>query len=167
MRDTGRSSAIRRPHGTARRSRCFRGDDDGRVLLVKQADNEQWATIGGAVEPDESPAEAVRETAEEAGVTVQLRRVRAVLGGPEFRVRYPGGDETSQLTTVFDARVTAGTASADGDETLAAKWFAQEDLAAVKLSPTTWALLRGAGVLPVATPAASVVSRKCAVIVVK
>jgi len=33
-------------------------DDDGRVLLVRQADSDLWATIGGAVEPDESPEAA-------------------------------------------------------------------------------------------------------------
>jgi len=124
-------------------------DDDGRVLLVKQVDSRQWATIGGAVEPDESPADAaIRETAEEAGVTVELRGVRAVLGGPEFRVRYPNGDETSYVSTVFDARVVAGVAHAADDETLDVAWFHPGQLFGADLSGITWALLRGAGVLP-------------------
>ena len=50
-------------------------DDEGRLLLVRNADTGEWQTIGGAIEPDESPEEsAVREAAEEAGVTVELTR---------------------------------------------------------------------------------------------
>jgi len=39
-------------------------DEHGRVLLVREAETGLWQTIGGAVEPDESPAQAaVREAA--------------------------------------------------------------------------------------------------------
>src|SRR5581483_12340133 len=33
-------------------------DADGRVLLVRQADSGLWGTVGGAIEPDESPEDA-------------------------------------------------------------------------------------------------------------
>ena len=33
-------------------------DENDRVLLVKHADFEQWTTPGGAIEPEESPADA-------------------------------------------------------------------------------------------------------------
>ncbi len=73
-------------------------DGDGRVLMVRQADSGRWATIGGAVEPDEMPAHAAtREAAEEAGISLELGPVQTVTGGPEFRVRYPNGDETSYV----------------------------------------------------------------------
>ena len=40
-------------------------DAAGRVLLVRHADSGDWGTIGGFVEPDESPAQAaVREARE-------------------------------------------------------------------------------------------------------
>ncbi|MFL6178329.1 MAG: NUDIX domain-containing protein, partial [Actinomycetes bacterium] len=43
-------------------------DDSGRLLLVHQTDRRQWGTVGGAIEPGESPADAtVREAAEETG----------------------------------------------------------------------------------------------------
>ena len=124
-------------------------DEHGRVLLVRQADSGLWATIGGAVEPDESPQQAaVRETAEEASVTVELGRVRAVVGGRDHRVRYPNGDQTSYVSTVFDARVTAGRPGPDGDETLDVAWFAPSDLDGAELADITRAVLRDAGVLP-------------------
>jgi ADP-ribose pyrophosphatase YjhB (NUDIX family) len=44
-------------------------DDKGQILLVKRADNGQWAMPGGALEVGETPAEGVaREALEETGV---------------------------------------------------------------------------------------------------
>ncbi|HEY1635364.1 MAG TPA: NUDIX domain-containing protein, partial [Acidimicrobiales bacterium] len=58
-------------------------DPAGRVLLVRHADSEKWDTIGGFVEPDETPQEAaMREAREEASVEVELVRLLAALGGP-------------------------------------------------------------------------------------
>jgi ADP-ribose pyrophosphatase YjhB (NUDIX family) len=49
-------------------------DTEGRILLVKRADNGRWAMPGGALEVGETPAEGVvREALEETGV-----RCRAV-----------------------------------------------------------------------------------------
>lgn len=48
-------------------------DDDGRILLLKRADNRKWGVPAGAVEPNESAAEAaVRETKEETGLDVRI-----------------------------------------------------------------------------------------------
>lgn len=127
-------------------------DDRGRVLLVRQADTGQWATIGGAVEPDEAPADAaVREAREEAGITVELGGVRAVVGGPRLRIRYPNGDETSYVSTVFDARVAGGVPRPDGDETTGVAWFAVGELSRADLSGITRALLTAAG-MPAGSP---------------
>ena len=38
-------------------------DEAGRILLVRITDTHQWATIGGAVEPDESPERAAMREA--------------------------------------------------------------------------------------------------------
>lgn len=47
-------------------------DDEGRILLMKRADDETWCLPGGFVDPNESPAETVvRETREETGLNVQ------------------------------------------------------------------------------------------------
>ena len=87
-------------------------DGAGRLLLVRLIDTGNWATVGGAVEPDESPRDcAIREAEEEAGVTVQLGDVLGVLGGPDYYVTYPNGDETAYVVTVFDATVVGRNAS--------------------------------------------------------
>lgn len=125
-------------------------DDINRVLLVQIADTRQWATIGGAIEPDESPAEAaLREAEEEAGVCLSLGSLLGVVGGPEYRMVYPNGDQTCYVTTTFDARVISGTPTPDGDETVAVQWWAPEALPVERMSTFTNALLRAVGLLPV------------------
>ena len=122
-------------------------DEQGRILFVRLIDSGQWATIGGAVEPDESPRQAaLREAREEAGVTLELGPVRAVLGGPEYRVTYPNGDVTSYVAAVFDATVTAGTPRPDGDETSEVAWLDPHRLPLEEMGTLTKALLRDAGV---------------------
>ncbi len=117
-------------------------DDRGRLLLVREAQTGLWQTIGGAIEPDESPAQAaVREAAEEAGVVVELDGIRGVLGGPQFRMTYPNDDLVSYVPTIFDARVVNGEPRPDGEETIDVAWFAPDRLADVALSAFTIALL--------------------------
>jgi 8-oxo-dGTP pyrophosphatase MutT (NUDIX family) len=117
-------------------------DEDVRLLLVCEAETGLWQTIGGAIEPDESPTEAaIREAAEEASVEVELTGIRGVAGGPRFRMTYPNGDLVSYVSTIFDARVTRGTPHADGEETTDIAWFATDRLADVALSEFTRALL--------------------------
>jgi ADP-ribose pyrophosphatase YjhB (NUDIX family) len=124
-------------------------DGEGRILLVRLIDTDQWAVIGGAIEPDESPQQAaVREAEEEAGVAVALGDILGVIGGPEFRITYPNGDQTSYVSTVFDATVIAGTPKADGDETSAVAWWAPDQLPYEEMSSFTRALLGAVGISP-------------------
>ena len=120
-------------------------DETGRVLMVLNAETGLWQTIGGMLEPDESPHEAGRrEALEEAGVEVELRRVIAVAGGPDFRLTYPNGDQMAYVATIFDAVVIGGEPRADGDETAAVEWFTLEELAATETDDFTRALLSAA-----------------------
>lgn len=124
-------------------------DDSGRVLLVRLVESGLWATIGGAIEPDESPHHAaLREADEEAGIEVELGAVLAVLGGPEYRMTYPNGDQTSYVSTVFDAKIAAGTPTADDDETSAVEWWDPSALPQNQMSTFTRALLRDVGISP-------------------
>jgi ADP-ribose pyrophosphatase YjhB (NUDIX family) len=109
---------------------------------------DQWAVIGGAIEPDESPEEAaVREAQEEAGVEIRLGPILGVLGGPEYRITYPNGDRTSYVPIVFHATVDGGTPRPDGEETSAVRWWEVEELPLEEMSTLTKALLSASGVL--------------------
>ena len=110
--------------------------------MVLSRDSGRWQLPGGLVEPDESPQQAAaREALEEAGVTVALRGILAVLGGPEHRVTYANGDQVAYVATVFDAVVTAGEPTPDGAETSAAEWFTLRELAGLDTDESTQALL--------------------------
>ena len=122
-------------------------DDEGRILLVRLVDTDQWAVIGGAIEPDESPQQAaVREAEEEAGVGVSLGPILGVIGGPEFRITYPNGDQTSYVSTIFAATVIGGSPKPDGDETSSVGWWAPDQLPYGEMSSFTRALLRAVGI---------------------
>jgi 8-oxo-dGTP pyrophosphatase MutT (NUDIX family) len=116
-------------------------DEHGRLLLVREAQTGLWQTIGGAVEPDESPYEAAeREAAEEAGVRVRIERIRDVAGGPQFRLRYPNGDLVGYVPTIFDAHVIDGAPRPDGEETIEVAWFSARERGTADLTEFTRAL---------------------------
>jgi ADP-ribose pyrophosphatase YjhB (NUDIX family) len=122
-------------------------DGAGRILLVRLLDTDQWAVIGGAIEPDESPQQAaVREAQEEAGIDVALGRILGVIGGAEFRITYPNGDQTSYVSTIFDATVIGGSPHPDDDETSAVEWWPPDHLPFEEMSSFTRSLLRAVGV---------------------
>ena len=121
-------------------------DDAGRLLLVHQIDRAQWGTVGGAIEPGESPADAaVREASEETGLSVEVTRLVAALGGPPFEMTYPNGDECAYLSIVFDACVTGGTLTPDGDEVSECRWFTRTELAGADISSVSRAVLIATG----------------------
>lgn len=122
-------------------------DGDGRLLLMRSTDTDRWQTIGGMVDPDESPWDAARrEAVEESGLTVRLDRLRAALGGPDYRVHYPNGDLCSYVSIVFDATPVSGELAGD-DEVAELRWFATAEIAALDLDPLNRRLLHDLGVL--------------------
>jgi ADP-ribose pyrophosphatase YjhB (NUDIX family) len=118
-------------------------DDTGRLLLVRLIDTGKWATIGGAVEPDENPRDcAIREAKEEAGIGVELGAILGVFGGPEYRVTYPNGDESAYVVSVFQATLLRGTPRPDGDETSEVGWFERDEMPFDQMGGLTRALFR-------------------------
>lgn len=84
-------------------------DAQGRVLLEQRSDGGEWDIPAGAVDPGETPSEAIRrEVREEAGLEVQVVGVAGVFGGRRFRHTYPDGQEVEGFTVVFDCAVTGG-----------------------------------------------------------
>ena len=125
-------------------------DEAGRVLLAWAAGaSDGWSTVGGAVEPGESPAQAaIREAREEIGVEVRLGPLLDVLGGPDYEVTYRNGDRTAYVCAVYEAAIADGTpAPADGELSKVA-WFTREELQSIPLSRFARALLTATGYLP-------------------
>ena len=117
-------------------------DSAGRLLLVQQRASGVWSTPGGALEPDERPAEAVvRETWEETGLRVEPEALVGAYGGPEFVVRYPNGDEVQYAIMAFRCRVVGGELRPDHDETAAVHYWSAAEVATLPV-PDWLALLR-------------------------
>ena len=117
-------------------------DERGRVLLVRHADLHAWLLPGGAVEPDEAPAEAAaREALEETGLEVETGRVLGAFGGPAFHTVYPNGDRIAYVPVVFEGRIVGGRARPDGVETTEVRWFDPAEVADLALTPGARELL--------------------------
>jgi ADP-ribose pyrophosphatase YjhB (NUDIX family) len=109
-------------------------DEAERVLFIRRADDGRWGLPAGAVDPGESPAEAiVREVREETGLVVRVMRVAGVFGGAGFRHRYPNGDEAEWVVAVFDCEVVGGELVPQDGEALELRYFAPEEAPTLQL----------------------------------
>ena len=117
-------------------------DREGRILLVQHVEG-RWQLPGGAIDPGERPAEAIRrECREEAGIEIEPVDLAGVFGGPEYGITYANGDDAGWVVTVFDARIAAGEPAPSDDETQAVGWFHLRELDALELVPATRNTLR-------------------------
>lgn len=111
-------------------------DADNRLLLVQQRETGEWSTPGGAIELEDTPADAVvREVWEETGLLVRPVRIFAVYGGPHFVVRYSNGDETQYISAMFECEVVSGDVRADGDEIERAHFWSLAEARRLPLAP--------------------------------
>lgn len=95
---------------------------DGHVLVHQRADNKAWEVPAGAIDPGESPAQAlVREVYEETGLHVIPLRVVAVVGGET--VVHPNGDQTQPTCILFESKVVGGQLQARDGEALAFRYL--------------------------------------------
>jgi len=94
-------------------------DSQGWVLLERRSDNGEWDIPAGAVDPGETPREAItREVREETGLEVRVRGIAGVFGGNRYRHTYEDGQRVEGFTVVFDCEAVGGTlGSRDGEAT--------------------------------------------------
>jgi 8-oxo-dGTP pyrophosphatase MutT (NUDIX family) len=131
-------------------------DDARRLLLVRHSNGGIWVAPGGAMDPDETPADAVvRETWEETGLWVEPTRLVGVYAGPDFRVHYLNGDLVTYVMIVFACRVRAGSPRPDGVETLEVRYVPEREIGALPVSawlrvvwPAVFAPAGGLGFAP-------------------
>ena len=58
----------------------------------------------------------------------------AALGGTEYRITYPNGDQAACVPIVYEATVESGQPTADNDETTEVGWFDRDDLATLDIN---------------------------------
>jgi len=112
-------------------------DGDGRLLLMRRTDNDNWAMPGGAMDCGETIAEAaVRETKEETGIDCEITGLVGVYTNPRHVILYTSNGEVRQeCSLVFAARAVGGepTPSSESSEV---RWVSPADLADYGMHPS-------------------------------
>ena len=112
-------------------------DINGRMLLVRRCDTGDWELPGGNVDPGESASDAaVRETAEESGMTVEVTGLVGIYTDPGHVIADPRDGLVRQPFAVcFHARPLCGSPGGDQVETSDARWFPTGDIPALPIRP--------------------------------
>jgi len=120
-------------------------DEQGRILLGREAETGLWTLPGGAIDPTEHPADAaIRECFEETGLLVRPERLLGVFGGREFLVHYPNGDLTYYTVIAFEAVIVGGALAPDGDEIASLRYFDRLEWERLPVSPSSRIISRQA-----------------------
>ena len=110
---------------------------DGQVLLVRRTDDGYWELPGGWVDVGESASQAaIREVAEEAGVTIEVIGVIGVSSDPGHVLAYPRGDVRQQLAVCFHASAVDDQVRPDLSETSEVRWFDPDETLGLGMHPT-------------------------------
>lgn len=104
-------------------------EEDDRILMIRRTDNGNWAVPGGAIDLGESMVQAaVRETAEETGVTCEVTGLSGIYTDPRHVIHYTSNDEVRQeFCVVLMARWISGepTPSSESSEV---RWVDLDDV---------------------------------------
>ena len=114
---------------------CAVFDDNGRLALIKRADNNLWAMPGGALEVGETAAEgAAREFHEETGMICDITGLAGV-----FDSRLWGSTSRHHLYQfVFIGELVDSSEMGNGShkhEVLDVAWFAEDELPLAEMDP--------------------------------
>lgn len=111
-------------------------DDDGRILLHRRTDNDQWALPGGVMEIGETIAGcARREVCEETGLNVELLGIVGLYTDPGHVFAYDDGEVRQEFSICFRARVINGTV-VHSEESYEVRFFEPADIDDLPMVPS-------------------------------
>lgn len=110
-------------------ARCVIRDEAGRVLLIRRSDNGNWSLPAGGIELGESITDcAIREAAEETGLTVTELTPFAIYSGPAYTNKDMYGHTYDLITFAFRVDAYHGALLTETDETTDARFYAMDAL---------------------------------------
>lgn len=108
--------------------------EDGAVLLIRRTDNGNWALPGGAIEMNESVADAaIRETFEETGIKVEVTGLLGVYSDPRHVIHFTSNDEVRREFSIAVTAQPVGGELTPSSESSEVRWVAPGDLAAYNM----------------------------------
>lgn len=108
-------------------------NSEGELLLQKKNDG-SWSLPAGAIEPSESPQEAIkREVLEETGYVVRDLKLIDVFGGADFRYTYSNGHEVENIVILFLCFCESEPKKPSDDETVELGFFSRTDFPGLSL----------------------------------
>ncbi|MGI8309015.1 NUDIX hydrolase [Saccharopolyspora hattusasensis] len=112
---------------------AFVQDNAGRVLMIRRTDNDQYAIPGGAQDIGETVAQAaIRETAEETGIDIEIAGLIGVYSDPGHVIAYDDGEVRQELSLCFRARPISGTPRTSS-ESIEVHWVDPADIAPLNI----------------------------------
>ena len=103
-------------------------DEAERLLLVEKRDG-SWSLPAGAIEPCETPEEAVaREVMEETGFRCEQLRLIAAVGGDRSRPVYPNHDQVEYVILMFRCTAHPLSQPSDAAETKGLSYFHRSEM---------------------------------------
>ena len=119
-------------------------DSSGRLLLQEKSSGEGWSLPAGAIEPGESPEQAVvREVLEETGLVVTPKEILGVFGGRNFRYVYPSGDVVEYTVVLYRCVATGASITTLDPETKTLQYFTRAEMPRLALPYPLEALFGG------------------------
>ena len=103
--------------------------DENRYLMARDRDTGLWGLVGGGIEPDERPEEAVtREVLEEIGVRPSVLGIVGAYGGPKLQTRYPNGDQASYVTIAYRCSIPTDVLQLERAEITETRWVERDPI---------------------------------------
>lgn len=114
-------------------------NEKSEILFQYPRNSEYWSLPAGAIEPGESPAEAVvREVWEETGLTIKPLHIIGVFGGLQYRHVYANGDQVEYQVTIYECKIVRGTLEAVDGESEVLKYFKEDNIPKLALPYPDW-----------------------------
>jgi ADP-ribose pyrophosphatase YjhB (NUDIX family) len=111
-------------------------DDSGRLLTIRRTDSGLHALPGGRHELGETMTQtAIRETAEETGLTISITGLIGIYSNPAHVVRFSDGEVRQEFSICFRGRPETGVLKTS-DETSEARWVERTELADLRIHPS-------------------------------